>query len=134
MTIRAVADTHAVIWYILADKRLSATARATIDTIGADGDQVAISSLSFAEMVFLIERGRIDLTTLDQTLELLDRSNSVFVEAPIDRIVVLAMRVIDRTLVPELPDRLIAATALRHNVPVISRDRSIQASGLATIW
>jgi predicted nucleic acid-binding protein len=43
----------------------------------------------------------------------------------------------DSVLLPEmadLPDRLIAATALPLRVPVISRDRRIQASALDTVW
>ncbi len=39
-----------------------------------------------------------------------------------------------RAEVPDLPDRIIAATALHLEVPVISRDRKIQASSLETVW
>jgi PIN domain nuclease of toxin-antitoxin system len=33
-----------------------------------------------------------------------------------------------------MPDRIVAATALRFGVPIISRDGKIRASKLATIW
>jgi PIN domain nuclease of toxin-antitoxin system len=33
-----------------------------------------------------------------------------------------------------LPDRIIAATAVHLGVPVISRDRKIQSSSIATVW
>jgi len=36
--------------------------------------------------------------------------------------------------IPDLPDRVIAATALALNLPLISRDRKIVLSGLETIW
>jgi predicted nucleic acid-binding protein len=36
---------------------------------------------------------------------------------------------VPREAVPDLPDRVIAATALLHGVPILSRDRRIQASG-----
>jgi predicted nucleic acid-binding protein len=58
----------------------------------------------------------------------------LLVEAPVDRSVVLAMRTISRAQVPDLPDRVIAATAVRLGVPLISRDGKIQASGVTTIW
>ena len=45
-----------------------------------------------------------------------------------------AMRQVDRQQVPELPDRVIAATAFRYRVPLISRDREIQSAGFETIW
>ena len=53
--LRAVADTHAVIWYIFADSRLSVTARTTIEDIAAEGNQVAFSSITLAEIVYLSE-------------------------------------------------------------------------------
>jgi predicted nucleic acid-binding protein len=33
-----------------------------------------------------------------------------------------------------MPDQIIAATAMHLGVPLISRDRRIKASSLATIW
>ncbi len=42
--LRAFADTHAVIWYIFGDARLSTTARNTIEQIAAEGNQTAIST------------------------------------------------------------------------------------------
>ena len=33
-----------------------------------------------------------------------------------------------------MPDRMFAATALSRNIPVISRDRKIQAAELITLW
>lgn len=41
---------------------------------------------------------------------------------------------IPRTAVPELPDRIIAATALHLGVPLISRDQVMQQAGLTVIW
>jgi predicted nucleic acid-binding protein len=45
-----------------------------------------------------------------------------------------AMTRVARTEVPDLPDRIIAATALHLGIPVISRDRKIQKSTLTTVW
>jgi PIN domain nuclease of toxin-antitoxin system len=131
--IRAVVDTHALVWYIGANPRLSTTARAMIDGAAAGGGRIAVWSMSLVEIVFLIERNRIDPTTLDRVLALLDL-DELLIEVPVDRSVVLAMRSVVRTQVPELPDRVIAATAVRLGVPLISRDAKIQASNVATIW
>lgn len=49
--LRAVADTHAVIWYIFGDARLSTTARDAIAQIAAAGEQVAFSSITLAEII-----------------------------------------------------------------------------------
>ncbi len=132
--LRAVADTHTVIWYLFADARLSATARATIEEAAVSGDQIAFSSITLAEIVYLIEKGRLALATLDRLLAAMDREDAVLVEIPFDRHVALALRKVERRQVPDLPDRIIAATALYLGLPLISRDRRVQVAGLDTIW
>mgnify|MGYP002398610428 CR=1 FL=1 len=130
----AVADTHAVIWYLYADSRLSVTARATIDNAAQQGNQVAISSITLAEIVYLAEKGRIAPATLALTLAELNATTSVLTEIPMDQHVITAMSTIQRQDVPELADRIIAATALMLKVPVISRDSKIRSSNITTIW
>ena len=36
--------------------------------------------------------------------------------------------------VPEMPDRIIAATALYLNIPLVTKDSKIQAANVQTIW
>jgi len=38
------------------------------------------------------------------------------------------------TILPDLPDRVVAATGLYFRVPIISRDRRIRAANLQTVW
>lgn len=134
MTIRVVADTHAVFWYLYNDSRLSDAAGAVMDGIDAAGEQIAMSSIALTEMVYLLERGRIDSAAFERVLMALDRPNATLVEIPLDRAIAQAMRRIDRTQVPDLPDRVIAATALHLGVPLVSRDRKIRLSTVTTIW
>ena len=131
---RAVADTHTVIWYVKADARLSARAKATIDDAAAVGDTILVSAITFVEIVYLVDKGRVDAATLDIVLQALGRPKAVLVESPVDRAVARAMQQVPRSEVPELGDRVIAATAVAAGVPVISRDGAIQASRVATIW
>jgi PIN domain nuclease of toxin-antitoxin system len=132
--LRAVADTHAVIWYLFADERLSATARIMIEEAAAGGGQIAFSSITLAEIVYLSEKGRVDPATLDRLLAAIDREDAVLVEVPLDRHVAKAVRRMERTQIPDLPDRIIAATALHLGLPLISRDRRIELSDVDTIW
>jgi PIN domain nuclease of toxin-antitoxin system len=48
--------------------------------------------------------------------------------------VVEAMRSVPRDAVPDMPDRIVAATAFSLKVPLISRDGRIRASSVETIW
>jgi predicted nucleic acid-binding protein len=64
----------------------------------------------------------------------IDAPDAVLRELPLDRAIVALMPDVRREDVPELPDRIIAATARRHEVPLISRDREIRATSLVTVW
>ena len=48
--------------------------------------------------------------------------------------VALAVGRVLRDEVPDMPDRIIAATALSFGIPLISRDGEIRASAVPTIW
>lgn len=132
--LRAVADTHTVIWHIFADLRLSPPARTLIEEAATIGDQIAFSFITLAEIVYLSEKSRIPSTTLDRLLRAIEREDAVLKEVPVDRHVAQALLSVDRLQIPDLPDRIIAATAVHLDLPLISRDRKIRLSGLNTIW
>jgi predicted nucleic acid-binding protein len=46
----------------------------------------------------------------------------------------MKMMEVSRQDLPDLPDRVIAATAKFHGVPVLSRDARMRASTIQTIW
>jgi PIN domain nuclease of toxin-antitoxin system len=132
--IAAIADTHAVIWYLFSDERLGRAASAFIESTIANGDHIGVSAISFAEMVYLIEKDRIQATALDDLLLAITDPNSVLQQVPLTDRVAVSMRGIPRHEIPDLPDRIIAATARLHDVPVLSRDGRIRASIVKTIW
>ena len=45
-----------------------------------------------------------------------------------------ALQSIPRDSVPDMPDRIVAATAKRLVLPLISRDRKIRLADVDTIW
>lgn len=132
--IRAVADTHAIIWYLYDDARLSTAARTWFSSAAAAGEQIALSTIVLAEMVYLIEKGRIDAAALSRLTAALDMPDALLSEVPLHRDIIQEMMRVPRLDVPDLPDRIIAATALYLGVPIISRDRQIRAANLATVW
>lgn len=134
MAIRVVADTHTILWYLYNDSRLSATAYSLMDAADKAGDQIAIASITLAEIVYLVEKGRIDLLAFERMVQTLTQPNATLVEVPFDRVIADAMRQIARSQVPELPDRIVTATAFQLGVPVISRDHKIRTSLVVTIW
>jgi PIN domain nuclease of toxin-antitoxin system len=129
-----VADTHTLIWYLYADARLSAAARGFIEAAAVKGDQIGLSSITLIEMVYLIEKGRIASESFSRLATVLDEPGSLLVEIVPDLRVARALSRIDPATVPDMPDRIIAATALQMQTPIISKDGKIRLSGLATIW
>lgn len=57
--ITAIADMHAVIWYLYDDKRLSDAASQVFDDAVARGQQIGMSAISLVEIVYLSEKDRI---------------------------------------------------------------------------
>ena len=132
--IRAVADTHTIIWYLFEDGRLSRVAKEFLDDAAQSGEQIGISAISLTEIVYLVEKAKINPETLERLLQSIEAGNAALVEIPVTGKIASRTREVSRDIVPDMPDRIIAATALELSVPIISRDGKIKASGLKTIW
>lgn len=130
----AIADTHTAIWYLFSDPRLGKAASAFIDDTTAAGDHIGVSAISIAEMVYLIEKGRIPANALNDLHAATADPNAVLRHVPLDENIAMKMAEVPRNELPDLPDRVIAATALFYGVPVLSRDGRIRASAIRTIW
>ncbi|MFI5094140.1 MAG: type II toxin-antitoxin system VapC family toxin [Candidatus Acidiferrum sp.] len=129
----AVLDTHTVLWYLEYSQELSAVARTTIEGAIRDARHVRVSAISLVETVYLAERRRVPLTALERLRSTLSDSNSGLSIVPVDAGVADALQNIPRDIVPDMPDRIIAATALHLGLPLITRDRRLQAAGIQTI-
>jgi PIN domain nuclease of toxin-antitoxin system len=134
LIIAGVADTQTAIWYLYDDPRLSAKASSFIQNAANARENIAISSISLAELIYLVEKNRLAVDAYDVLVKALASPVHVFKEAIFSAAIVESMRHIPRDDVPDMPDRMIAATALYFGIPVISRDRRIQASSVDTVW
>ncbi len=130
-----VADTHALLWYLTNDKRLSSNARTVFEDADKGNNVIWIPGVVLVETVYLIEKARYPTTLITQLLDLLDPPGDNYVIAPLDAGTIRALQSIDRATVPEMPDRIIAATAKHLNLPLISKDATIAAvPDLSLIW
>ena len=132
--IAGVADTHAALWYLFGDPRLSPPARNFIDQAAGTGRKVILSVISLAEILYLIEKHRLPAAAYEKLRQALGVPDYVIDESPLTIGIVEAMKQVSRAEVPDMPDRIVAATAVYLGVPVISRDGRIRAANLQTVW
>lgn len=130
----AVTDTHGLIWYLEDSPRLGPAARGVFDACDRGEIVVYVPTICLVEIIYLQERGRIP-TNLKAELDAeLQAGTSGLILATLTAEVANAVERVPRTEVPDMPDRIIAATAVHLGLPLISRDRGIQQSGVDTIW
>ncbi len=86
------------------------------------------------ELAYLVERRRLAEGNLLALDALLNAGSSALSLVPLDSDVARALRRIPRDIVPDMPDRIIAATGLYLGLPVVTRDSRIRAAPIVTIW
>jgi PIN domain nuclease of toxin-antitoxin system len=128
--VKACLDTHAVLWSLAGDPRLGPQARGLISH--SRRSDLVISDIVLLEISYLSAKGRIeDVDGLGVLLAKVAESFRVIPISP--EIACLALEL-------DLPhgdpfDRVIAATAKTHAIPLLTRDRSITDSGtVKTLW
>ena len=94
----------------------------------------AVSQLASVALTYLVEKGRLPAVARDRLIQALDDPETPCMLAPLDRTVADALQFVSRSEVPDLPDRIVTATAAALRVPLISRDRKVRASRVKTIW
>jgi PIN domain nuclease of toxin-antitoxin system len=129
-----VADTHIVIWLVTSSPRLSAKSRDAVRRTIADGSPILLSAVSVAELIYATEKMRLPQGVLDIILDTVQREHHGLKVVPFDYEMAETMRQIPRDIVPDLPDRMIAATSLTLGIPLITADEKIRRSGIPVIW
>ena len=132
--IAAVADTHTALWYLFGDPRLSAPAKAAFEAAANSRRKIALSAISLAEVVYLVEKNRLPSAVYADLRKALHDPDHVLQQAPVTSEIIDTMLQVPRAEIPDMPDRIVAATAVYFGVPAISRDGRIRASNIQTVW
>lgn len=129
-----VVDTHSITWYLSRNPALSKAAEAALDRASAEGHPIYVPSVCLVELTYLVEKAKLPEAARQILIRALDDPSGPYVLAALDRRVAEALASVPRSEVPDLPDRIVAATAVALQVPLVSRDRKIRASVVNTIW
>lgn len=132
---RYVTDTHALVWHLQASPKLSQTGQAIFNDADRGVNEITVPSIVLVELVFLAERKRIDRALVARAFNALEPSSINYRIAPLDLPIVRTMQDIGPDKIPEMPDRIIAATAKHLGISLITRDKAISYSRLVnTVW
>ena len=123
-------DTHALLWFLLADERLSSTAQSAI----ADRrNTILVSPASFWEIAIKISLRKYRLD--EDFTQFMER------ELAVNGFTLLPIGVTHAGAVAQLPyhhrdpfDRLPIAQALVERVPLVSKDTEADQYGVTRVW
>lgn len=121
-----VLDTHALIWWVGKDARLSASASQTIERELSSDGSILISAISAWEIAMLLQRNRLSLAMdLQEWLGAVESIEGVEL-IPINARVALQAAQLPGEFHKDPADRFIVALARERNVLLLTADEKIQ--------
>lgn len=126
-------DTHVVIWLGQDYRRLSTRAQSVIKDSRRKDRGLAVPSIALIEIARLSSRGQIDLKPDAETV--LAEVERHFIILPITANIALQAYALPASYPKDPADRIIGATALVEDIPLLTADRAIRNSkAVPTIW
>ena len=119
-----VVDTHVLIWYFTGNKRLPEELKNRIDSVRQQGGRLLVPTIVLAEALAVAAKGRVPFD--------FNRLYQVVVAEPEFEIVEFGLGVFSEVLrikrIPEIHDRIIAATARFYGGHLLTKDGEIQVA------
>ena len=131
-----VADTHTLLWYLNDLPQLSTAALQALEAAEQSGSPIFVPAIVLVELRYLVEKGRdVFESDFQRVVTELNSASSALTFAPLDQRIAQALGAIPRPLVPDMPDRVIAATALALGVSLVTKDSKIHTlTNVTIIW
>lgn len=124
-------DTHVWVWWAAEPKKLAARALKAVES----ADEVGVSAISPWEVAMLVSKGRLEL---DRDVLLWIRQALAIPKVsliPLSPEIAVASTKLDPAFPGDSADRILAATALRLRVPLVTADARLRRlASLDTIW
>ena len=131
-----VLDTHALIWWVNGDSKLSARARKVIESeMTVDGGKILVSAITAWEIAMLVNKNRLVLTM--DLIEWLDtvRSIDAVQFVPVDNELAIQSVQLPGDFHLDSADRMITALARHYSAMLVTNDDKIRNyRHVKTIW
>jgi PIN domain nuclease of toxin-antitoxin system len=128
--LRALLDTHGLLWFLAGDPRLSGPARAVIEDAS---QEVLVSMATLWEIAIKQSLGKLRLARPFEEM--------IPLQPEVNGFAILDIRIEHLSLVRRLEfhhrdpfDRLLVAQALAEDIPILSQDRALDAYGVHRLW
>jgi PIN domain nuclease of toxin-antitoxin system len=127
-----VTDTHSLVWHMTNDPKLSSKAKEVFQKADNFQDSIFIPCIVFFELLYLLEKKKV-VADFDSFLAMVSSAKNYKIE-PLCLPIIEGSKSIPRERVPDPWDRLIAATSIYLNFPLITKDETLREIGLEVIW
>ena len=126
-----VADTHALLWWFIDSPRMSSRASEIFEKCEKGENVIFIPSIVIAESLSIFDKKLISFN-FNNLLKKIHTSEN-FVLIALDYPILQKMVALKE--VPELHDKIIVSTAKYLNLPIITKDKTLQKlPSIKTIW
>lgn len=126
-------DTHVVVWLASGDARISRPAQTAIDEARHAERGLAISDFTLFELAMLFRKKQFSLAVSPEAF--LSEVERRFIVLPITANVALQAFQLPASYPNDPADRIIGATALIEDMPLLTADAKIRSSrAVPTIW
>lgn len=132
---KLLADTHAIHWFLRDDADLGINAKSVMNKIKTGEAIIHVSIMSLIELDYLVLRKKAELQVIEKLIKISREENSPIRLLDVDFSVYQAFSKIPHHSIPEMPDRIIAATAKAYSLSLVTKDLKITSwNGVPIIW